>query len=93
MVNLLEAVALLVALAVGIVLVRRERRQAEALQAEIDARVPRVELEATVASFEALLEAAPTPVIQFDRTGRVQRSNAAAVAAFPEGEMPPALTP
>jgi two-component system phosphate regulon sensor histidine kinase PhoR len=93
MVSLIEAVALVVAVVVAIVLVRRERRQADELRAEIDARVPRDELEATVASFEALLEAAPTPVIQFDRHGRVQRANAAAVAAFPDGEMPAALAP
>jgi len=92
-VKVIEAVALLAAVVVAIVLVRRERHRAAALQAEIDARVPRDQLEATVATFEALLEAAPTPVIQFDREGRVQRSNAAALAAFPEGEIPSALTP
>jgi len=92
-VKLIEAVALLAAIVVAIVLVRRERHRAAALQAEIDARVPRDQLEATVASFEALLEAAPTPVIQFDRAGRVQRANAAALAVFPDGELPPALGP
>ena len=91
--SILEAVALLVAVVVGIVLVRRERHHAAVLREQIDARVPRSQLEATVASFEALLEAAPTPVIQFDRDGRVQRANAAAVAAFPDGEIPAPLAP
>jgi signal transduction histidine kinase len=86
-------IALLVVLVAAVATVRRERRRNTDLEQELLGRVPRTELESTLASLEALLEAAPTPVIEFDRDGRVQRSNGAALAAFPDGSVPAPLEP
>jgi signal transduction histidine kinase len=91
--TLLLAIALLVAVVAAVVAVRRERRRNAALEQELAGRVPRTELQATLDSLEALLEAAPTPVIQFDRAGNVRRSNGAALAAFPDEPMPAPLRP
>lgn len=88
---MLLAIALLVVVVAAAIAIRRERRRNAALEQELVGRVPRTELQSTLASLEALLEAAPTPVIEFDRVGGVQRSNGAAVAAFPDGAMPAPL--
>jgi two-component system phosphate regulon sensor histidine kinase PhoR len=92
----MAAVLVIVLIAVVIaatVVVRRERRRNALLVQELAGRVPRTELQSTLASLEALLEAAPTPVVQFDRAGHVHRSNGAAQAAFPDGAMPSPLLP
>jgi signal transduction histidine kinase len=84
---------LLVVVVAAAVAVRRERLRNAALEQELAGRVPRTQLAATLASLEALLEAAPTPVVQFDIAGKLQRSNGAALAAFPDGQLPAALEP
>src|SRR4051794_38717063 len=91
--TLLLVIALTAVIAAAGIAVRRERRRNAALEQELAARVPRTELQSTLASLEALLEAAPTPVIQFDRGGNVRRSNGAALAAFPDEAMPASLRP
>ncbi len=68
--TVLLTIALLVVIVAAGVAVQRERRRNAALEEELAGRVPRTELQSTLASLEALLEAAPTPVIQFDRAGR-----------------------
>jgi signal transduction histidine kinase len=91
--NVVLAIALLVVAVAAAIAVRRERLRNAALEEDLAGRVPRTELQSTLASLEALLEAAPTPVIEFDREGRVQRSNGAALAAFPDGSVPAPLEP
>jgi two-component system phosphate regulon sensor histidine kinase PhoR len=86
-------IALIAVVMGAVVAIRRERQRNAMLEQELAGRVPRTELQSTLASLEALLEAAPTPVIQFDRAGNVDRSNGAAQAAFPDGSMPSPLVP
>ncbi len=84
----LLAAVLAIALAVAVaVLVPRNRRAAserEALQRELRETVPRAELSAALASRDAVMAAASTPVLLFDADGRVVRANPAAREAGPE---------
>jgi two-component system phosphate regulon sensor histidine kinase PhoR len=86
--------------ALGLLLARarRERREVlglvggedgplpDAVRRELHRRVPRDELSATLFSREAILDAAPTPVLVFDAAGRVVRVNPAAREALPAAE-------
>lgn len=87
------AVALVVVVVAAVLALRRERARNAHLETELADRVPRAELAGTIASLEDLLEAAPTPVLQFATDGTVQRWNGAALAAFPDREVPDALVP
>jgi two-component system phosphate regulon sensor histidine kinase PhoR len=61
----------------------RDEPLAVAIARELRQRVPREELSATLFSREAVLEAAPSPVIVFDSAGLVRRANGAARATIP----------
>ncbi len=88
-------IAAVVVLAVHVVRLRAERHEAAALLnardeplavtigRELRQRVPREELAATLFSREAVLDAAPSPVVVFDGGGHVRRANNAARAALP----------
>jgi signal transduction histidine kinase len=78
------AIALAAAVAVIVVRDRRATREREALARELRDAVPRTELSAALASRDAVMAAASTPVLLFDKEGRVVRANPAAREAGPE---------
>jgi signal transduction histidine kinase len=78
------AIALAGALAAILVRDRRAAREREALQRELRESVPRTELSTALASRDAVLAAASTPVLLFDGDGRLVRANPAAREAGPE---------
>jgi signal transduction histidine kinase len=78
------AIALAAAVTVIVVRDRRAARDREALQRELRDSVPRIELSAALASRDALMAAASTPILLFDGQGQVVRANPAAREAGPE---------
>jgi signal transduction histidine kinase len=78
------AIALVAAVAVIVLRDRRAAREREALERELRETVPRSELSAALASRDAVMAAASTPVMLFDGEGQVVRANPAAREAGPE---------
>ncbi len=78
------AIALAAAVAVGVLRDRRAAREREALERELRETVPRAELSAALASRDAVMGAASTPILLFDGEGQVVRANPSAREAGPE---------
>jgi two-component system, OmpR family, phosphate regulon sensor histidine kinase PhoR len=78
------AIALVAAVVVMLLRDRRAAREREGLARELRDAVPRTELSTALASRDAVMAAAATPVLLFDREGRVVRANPAAREAVPE---------
>jgi two-component system phosphate regulon sensor histidine kinase PhoR len=78
------ALALAVAVAIIMLRDRRARRERAALERELREMVPRSELSAALASRDAVMAAASTPILLFDNEGQVVRANPAAREAGPE---------
>jgi signal transduction histidine kinase len=83
----LAAVLAIALAAAGAVIVLRDRRadrEREALERELREMVPRSELSAALASRDAVMAAASSPILLFDHEGQVVRANPAAREAGPE---------
>jgi signal transduction histidine kinase len=78
------AIALAVALAILVLRDRRAAHEREELEREMREMVPRSELSAALASRDAVMTAASTPVLLFDADGQVVRANPSAREAGPE---------
>jgi signal transduction histidine kinase len=78
------AIALAVALAVLVLRDRRAAHEREKLEREMREMVPRSELSAALASRDAVMTAASTPILLFDADGQVVRANPSAREAGPE---------
>jgi signal transduction histidine kinase len=78
------AIALVAAVVVMLLRDRRAAREREGLARELRDAVPRTELSTALASRDAVMAAAATPVLLFDREGRVVRANPSAREAVPE---------
>ena len=78
------AIALVAAVAVMVLRDRRASRERDALERELREMVPRSELSAALASRDAVMAAASTPILLFDSEGQVVRANPAAREAGPE---------
>ena len=78
------AIALAVALAVLVLRDRRAAHEREELEREMREMVPRSELSAALASRDAVMTAASTPILLFDADGQVVRANPSAREAGPE---------
>jgi signal transduction histidine kinase len=82
------AAVLAIALAAAVVVIvlrgRRAEAEREALQRELRETVPRSELSTALASRDAVMAAASTPILLFDTDGQVVRANPAAREAGPE---------
>ena len=78
------AIALAAAVAVIVLRDRRAAREREALERELRETVPRAELSAALASRDAVMGAASTPILLFDGEGQVVRANPSAREAGPE---------
>jgi signal transduction histidine kinase len=78
------AIALAVALAVLVLRDRRAAHEREKLEREMREMVPRSELSAALASRDAVMTAASTPILLLDADGQVVRANPSAREAGPE---------
>ncbi|HSD03965.1 MAG TPA: HAMP domain-containing sensor histidine kinase [Gaiellales bacterium] len=78
------AIALAATVAVMVLRGRSAAREREALERELREMVPRSELSAALASRDAVMAAASSPVLLFDTDGQVVRANPAAREAGPE---------
>jgi signal transduction histidine kinase len=78
------AIALAVALAVLVLRDRRAAHEREKLEREMREMVPRSELSAALASRDAVMTAASTPILLFAADGQVVRANPSAREAGPE---------